>query len=704
MKRVFFLIAGVLVIFAGCQNAQKRDTMTENPLLKDFDTRFQVPPFADIDTAHYLPAFKQAIQKHNDEIQTIAEQPAEPDFENTIAALDYSGMLLDKVSSVFFNMTSAHTNDQLQQIAREVSPMLSKHRDNIRLNRDLFARVKAVYDQRDELDLTTEQETLLDKTYENFVRGGANLPEEKRARFREINERMSVLTLNFGEHVLNETNEFKMFIDDEADLAGLPKSVRDAAAESAADAGKEGQWLFTIHKPSLIPFLQYSDKRGLREKMYKAYINQGDNGDENDNKELINEIVNLRIERAHLLGYDNHAEYVLEKNMAKKPENVYAQLEKIWKHALPAAKEEARRLQEMINESGENFDLKPWDWWYYAEKLKKAKYDLDESETRPYFQLENVRKGAFDVAGKLFGLEFTPLEKMPVYHEDVQVYEVTENGGEHVGVLYMDFHPRESKRGGAWMTSFQSQYKKDGKDNRPVIQVVTNFTKPTDDTPSLLSWDEATTLFHEFGHALHGLLSDCTYPAIAGTNVPRDFVELPSQIMENWAGEPKVMKQYAMHYETGDPIPDALIEKIKNAGNFNQGFETLEYLAAAFLDMDYHILEEKQELDVNAFEDKSMERIGMIPEIESRYRSTYFRHVFSGGYSAGYYSYNWAAVLDADAFNAFKENGLFDSETARAFRENILEKGGAGDPMENYKAFRGQEPKVDPLLERKGML
>jgi peptidyl-dipeptidase Dcp len=600
-------------------------------------------------------------------------------------------------------MNSANTNKEIQKTAKIVSPMLSKHNDNIKLNEKLFAKIKVV-SESDNSGLNTEQKTLLEKSYKTFVRGGANLPEEKKDRFRKINERLSELTLKFGENILNETNEFKMWIENEDDLAGLSPSISEAAAMAAKEEGKENQWLFTIHKPSLIPFLQYSEKRELREKMFNAYINQGNNNDKNDNKSIVNEIVNLRLERALMLGYKNHADFILEDNMAKTPESIYNKLGEIWNYAQETAKEEVADLQKLIDKEGGDFKLKPWDWWYYSEKVKKEKYDLDENELRPYFKLENVRQGAFDVATKLYGIQFTELPDMPIYHKDVLVYEVTEADGSHIGILYMDFYPRASKRGGAWMTSFRKQFKVDGKNVAPVIQTVMNFSKPTADKPALISFDEATTLFHEFGHALHGLLSKCTYRQTSGTSVSRDFVELPSQIMENWAGEPAVLKEYAKHYKTGEAIPQELIDKLEKSGHFNQGFITLEYLSAAILDLDWHTIIENKDFDVLDFEKQSMEKMGLIPEITVRYRSSYFRHIFAGGYSAGYYSYIWAAILDADAFQAFKETSLFDQETAKKFRENILEVGGTDDAREMYIRFRGEEPEIDALLKRKGFL
>ncbi|UCG53398.1 MAG: M3 family metallopeptidase [Candidatus Latescibacterota bacterium] len=697
MKRLvlFVFVVGMLPFVCLAQE--------QNPFLAEYDTPFGVPPFDAIQLEHYMPAFKEGIRLHDQEIDAIANNTEAPTFENTIEAMDRSGALLTRVSNVFFNLNSALTNDSMQELAKEIAPLLSKHRDDIRLNEKLFQRVKTLHEQKDALTLSAEQRMLLDEFYKDFVRGGANLDEEKKAELREINEKLSVLTLRFGENVLKENNAFEMVIDDEKDLAGLPEAVISGAAETAQDRGHEGKWVFTLHKPSMIPFLQYSQRRELREKIFKAYINRGNNDNELDNKKILLEIAALRVKRAHLLGYQTHADFVLEENMAKKPEAVYELLNKLWAPALARAKAEAKELQEMIDKEGGGFKLEAWDWWCYAEKVKKAKYDLDEEMLRPFFKLENVREGAFSVATKLYGITFEEVTGIPTYHEDVRVYEVNEADGSHIGLLYVDYFPRESKRGGAWMSAYRSQSKRDGKRVTPVIVNCGNFSKPTGDKPALLSWDEVTTLFHEFGHGLHGLLSNCTYETLSGTNVATDFVELPSQIMENWASEPAVLKWYAVHYETGEAMPDGLIEKIRKAKHFNQGFATTEYLAASFLDMDWHTLERTERLEPLSFEDKCLGEIGLIPEIVTRYRSPYFRHIFAGGYSAGYYSYIWAEVLDADAFQAFKETDLFDRKTAQAFRENILAAGGTEEPMTLYKRFRGAEPKIDALLERRGL-
>ncbi|MBC8357851.1 MAG: M3 family metallopeptidase [Candidatus Aminicenantes bacterium] len=697
MKKTFLLLVMAGVLF---WSGSKQE---DNPLLSEFKTTFQVPPFDKIMEEHYLPAFKEGIEQQKKEIDEIINNTEIPNFKNTIEALESTGALLRRVSNVFYVLNGTETNDHMQEIAKEIAPLLSKHRDDIRLNEKLFKRIKAVYVQRDKSDFTVEQKTLLEKYYKDFVRGGANLDMEKKVRLREINKELSLLTLKFGENILKENNRFELVIEKKDDLAGLPEAVIKGAAEAASKRRYEGKWVFTLHKPSMIPFLQYSEKRELREKIFKAYINRGNNNDELDNKAILARIAAFRVEKAYLLGYKTHAHFVLEQNMAEKPENVYSFLNRLWNPALEMAKKEAKELQEMIRKEGKDFKLQSWDWWYYTEKLKKAKYDLDEEMLRPYFKLENVIQGAFYVANKLYGIQFVERTDIPKYHEVVKVFEVKEADGSHIGILYTDYFPRASKRGGAWMNSFRKQSKLGGKEVHPVITNNGNFSKPTGNKPALISSEEVKTLFHEFGHALHGLLSNCTYNRLSGTSVPRDFVELPSQIMENWALEPDVLKIYAKHYETGEVIPQVLINKLKKAGLFNQGFASVEYLAASFLDMDWHTLTEAKELDPGEFETKSLSKIGLIPEIIVRYRSPYFNHIFSGGYSSGYYSYIWAEVLDADAFEAFKETSLFDQKTAQAFRKNILERGGTEDPMTLYKSFRGAEPKVESLLKRRGL-
>lgn len=690
---------------AGLWTFMTATAFSANPLLTDWTTPFQVPPFDAVQLDDYRPAFEEAMRVHQQEVVAISTQRAAPTFENTIAALDRSGLLLDRVNSLFSAMKSSMNNEQLEAIARDIVPALSQHEDDIKLNDLLFQRVQAVHAAREQMNLTAEQRQLLQEYYRGFVRGGANLPPARKEQLKELNARLSLLAVQFGEHVLKEENRFELVVDQPSDLAGLPPNVLAAAAVAAQERGHPSKWVFTLHKPSMIPFLQYAERRELRERIYRAYLNRGDHGDELDNKAGLAEIARLRAQRARLLGYPTHARYVLEENMAKDPARVYELLLRIWEPALRRAREEAADMQAQIDQQGGGFQLAPWDWWFYAEKVKRTKYDLDEEMLRPYFQLENVRQGAFDLATRLYGLRFEPRADLPVYHPDVSAFAVRDAAGTHVGVLYVDYFPRASKRGGAWMGEFRQQMKLAGADVRPVIYNVGNFSKPTPGHPSLLSREEVETLFHEFGHALHGLLSDCTYKTIAGTNVARDFVELPSQIMENWATEPAVLRQYARHFETNEPMPDELIQKIRRARHFNQGFATTEYLAAAFLDLDWHTrIEPDQEVDVPAFEQDSLRRIGLIPEILPRYRSTYFNHIFSGGYSAGYYAYIWAEVLAADAFQAFQETGdIFNPQVARAFQEQILSRGATEEPMELYRRFRGREPSIDPLLARRGL-
>ncbi|MFO7979342.1 MAG: M3 family metallopeptidase [Candidatus Aminicenantes bacterium] len=693
----------IVFVMVACLCAMTCTKQEKNPFFSDWKTEFSIPPFDQIQKEHYLPAFEKGIEQEKQEIEKIVDNENDPTFENTLEALEESGALLRKVSSVFNVLNGSMTDEKMQEIDEQVTPLLSNHRDDILFNEVLFQRIKTVYDQRDQLDLTQEQSTLLEKYYQDFVRGGANLSQDKKDELRKINEELSNLTMKFGQHVLKENNRYELVIENEDDLAGLPQSVIDGASKAAQDRDYEGKWVFTLHRSSITPFLTYSEKRDLREEIFKAYINRCSHDDELDNKEIASRIAYLRVKRAHILGYETHARYVLEENMAKKPENVYDLMYQIWEPALEKAKQESKELQELIDEEGKDFKLQPWDWWYYAEKLKKKKFELSDEMVKPYFEMNNVREGVFYVAHQLYGIDFVERTDLPKYHPDVKVFEVKDKDGSHIGIFFADYYSRASKRGGAWMNSFRKQYKLEGKETTPIVTNNLNLTKPSGDNPALLTFDEATTLFHEFGHALHGLLSDCTYPRLSGTSVPRDFVELPSQIMEHWASEPEVLKEYAKHYQTGETIPQELIDKIEKAGHFNQGFVTVEYLAAAFLDMDWHTLTEPEEHDVFKFENESMDKIGMIPEIVVRYRTPYFQHIFSGGYSSGYYSYIWSEVLDCDAFHAFKETSLFDEETANAFRNNILEKGGTQDPMVLYKNFRGKEPEVKYLLEKRGL-
>ena len=681
------------------------DAASQNPFFSTYTTPFGVPPFAQIKNEHFEPAFMEGMNRQAAEIAAITAQKEAPTFANTILALENSGDLMDRVGTVFFNFNNANTNDGLQKIAQILSPKLSKHRDDIQLNAELFKRIKTVYDQRNSLKMTGEQKMLLEKTYKGFVRSGAALSAEKQERMRKINAEMSLLTLKFGQNLLAENNNYTLVIEKPEDLSGLPTSLIAAAADDAKKRKMEGKWVFTLQNPSIMPFLQYADNRALREKIFKAYLERGNHNDAYDNKALMTNIVAVRAEKAALLGYENHAAYVLEESMAQTPAKVSALLNQLWTATVPVTKQEAAELQTMMDKDGKNEKLESWDWRYYAEKLRKQKYDLKEEELRPYFSLDNVRQGIFTLCQRLYGLKFEPRADIPVYHEEVMAYEVKEANGQPVGIMYMDFHPRASKRGGAWMTSYRKQELQNGKRIAPVVSIVCNFSRPTGGAPALLSMDEVHTFFHEFGHALHGLLSNVTYGSLSGTSVPRDFVELPSQIMENWSTEPEMMKLYAKHYQTGEIIPEALIEKMKKSSLFNQGFETSEYLAASLLDMSYHTLKPGQTpTDVLTFEKEAMDKIGLISQIPPRYRTTYFQHIFSGGYSAGYYSYIWSAVLDADAFEVFKQKGLFDQKSAQSFRKNVLEKGGTDEPMKLYLNFRGAEPDIKPLLRRRGLL
>ena len=672
-----------------------------NPLLAKWTTPFGVPPFDKIKTEHFFPAFEAAIADERLEVEAIANNPQAPTFANTLDALDAAGELLSQVGGVFYSMISAETSDALQEIAQKVAPLTSALRDDILMNEKLFARVKAVLEQREKLGLNPEQLRLVEETYKDFVRGGANLDPEKKKRMRAINEQLSVLELQFNDNVLKETNAFKLVIDKKEDLSGLPETPINAAAEAAKVAGMEGKWVFTLNYPSIWPFMTYADNRELRRQLFSAYIRRGDNGNAQDNKETLIKIAGLRAEAAALLGYTTHADFVLEKRMAKTPDKVYDLLNRLWAPALRVSIREREDQQALIRKEGNDFKLEPWDWWYYTEKVKKARFDLDENEVRQYFKLENVVDGAFGVAGRLYGLRFIERKDLPKYNPEVRTFEVRDADGSHLGVFYADFHPRPSKRGGAWSGGFRDQYFKDGKDIRPVVTNVCNFTRPSGETPALLSLEEVETLYHELGHGLHSLLKRIHYKSLGG--IPRDFVELPSQIMEHWATEPEVLKTYARHWKTGELIPEETVTKIKKAATFNQGFVTVEYLAASYLDMDWHTLAGVNVTDANVFEKASMEKIGLIPEIVTRYRSPFFRHIFEGGYDAGYYSYIWSEVLDCDAFEAFKEKRIFAPATALSFRKNILEKSGSEDAMEMYLKFRGREPSVEPLLEKRGL-
>lgn len=708
MKKTKIILTLALVMtMLSCkkESEEKTQDMNENPLLAEtFNTPYGVPPFDLIKEEHFEPAILEAIKIHQAEIDAIANSTEEPTFENTILAMENSGALLKRNMRIFSNLTSANTSDNLQEIAAKLSPELSKHSDNISLNEKLFQRVKAVYDKKQSLNLGLEEAKLLEEAYKGFIKSGANLSDEDKDKLRKINEELALLTLEFGNNVLAANNKYELVIEKKEDLAGLPEGVIQAAAETAKEKGKDGKWVFTLQNASVMPFLQYADNRELRKEILNAYQNRG-NGGEFDNNEKLKRIANLRLEKSNLLGYKTFADYALDDTMAKSPKGVYDLLNKLWVPALEKAKQEEAEIKKMMQADGITGEVQPYDWRYYTEKIRKAKYDLDEQEVKPYLSLENVQNGVFGVCEKLYGLKFEKVENAPVYHPEATLWKVSEKNGDHVGVLYMDFHPRASKRGGAWMTSYSEQSIVNGKRIAPVISIVCNFTKPVGDTPSLLTFDEALTYFHEFGHALHGLLSNTKYESLSGTNVSRDFVELPSQVLENWGSDPAVLKTYAKHYKTGEAIPDALIKKIDQVGTFDQGFATVEYLAASLLDMDYHTQTEPITINVDTFEDASMKKIGLSRAILPRYRSTYFLHIFSDpvGYASGYYSYIWSGVLDTDAFEAFKSTDLFNPEKAEAFRKNILEKGNTEDAMELYKRFRGAEPSIEPLLKKRGL-
>jgi peptidyl-dipeptidase Dcp len=705
MKKNYLSIALSAVIPFGmaAEENKIKSNMNENPFFTEYATPFAVPPFDKIRIEHYKPAFLQGMEEHQREIDAIVHHAAPPDFENTIVALDQCGSRLRKVSSVFSGLNSANTSNEMQALNRELSPLMSEHYDDIMLNKKLFDKVKYVYERRNDAPLNKEQKKLLEETYKDFVRSGAHLSEEKQNRLRELNRKISLLQLTFGQNMLKETNDFQLITDKKEDLSGLPQSLIHVAADEAKAAGMDGKWIFTLHNPSIMPFLQFSDKRELREKIFMGYVNRGNNHNDADNKEVVKQLVTLRLEKAKLLGYENYAAFALENRMAKNEKNVYELLDNVWAPALAKAKEEAADLQAMMEKEGVAGELKSWDWRYYNEKVKKEKYDIDENEVRPYFKLENVLEGLFYVVNKLYDLSFAEIKDIPKPHDEALAFECKNADGTHRGVLYMDFFPRSSKRGGAWCGSYRTQTYKDGKRVGPVVTIVCNFTKPSAGLPALLSIDEAETMFHEFGHALHSFFKDVHYYGVS--SVPRDFVELPSQVMEHWVLEPEVLKVYAHHYQTGEIIPEALVRKIDRSSKYGQGFATAEYLQAAFLDMDYHVLKEiPSSFDILKFEAESMNRRNALSQIPPRYRTTYFNHTMGGGYTAGYYSYMWSETLDADAFNAFKETGdLFDANTAKKFRDFILTPGSIDDAMEMYKNFRGKEPSIEPLLINRGL-
>lgn len=672
-----------------------------NPFLEEYKTIHQTIPFDQIKTEHYEPAFEEGIKEQQQEIDAIVNQRSIATFENTIEALEQSGELLGRVSNVFYALLSAESNDEMMEISQRISPKLSEHGNNINLNEKLFERVKFVYDQQDKLDLNPEQKKLLDETYNGFVRSGANLKGDDREEYRKLSAELSQLTLSFGQNALKETNKFEMLLTDPADLAGLPQSAVDAAAMMAQNKGKEG-WMVDLSYPSYGPFMKYSSRRDLREKLYKAYSTRCING-EFDNIENMKRITEVRRQLAKLMGKDTYADYVLEKRMAKNNQNVYDLLNQLLKAYKPVAVKEVKEVEKYAQKlDGKKFKLMPWDWSYYADKLKDNKYELNDELLKPYFELEKVKKGVFGLATDLYGITFKKNTEIPVYHPDVEAFEVYDADGSFLAVLYTDFHPRAGKRAGAWMTEFKGQWKENGENSRPHITIVMNFTPPTADKPALLTFDEVETFLHEFGHSIHGMMANTTYESLSGTNVYRDFVELPSQVMENWLTEKDYLDKFATHYQTGEKIPFDLVKKIKDASNFNAAYACLRQLSFGYLDMAWHT-QTAPVTDAIAFERSAMASTQLLPIVEGSLMGPTFSHIFAGGYAAGYYSYKWAEVLDADAFDMFRQNGIFDKETAAAFRKNILEKGGTEDPMELYKQFRGHAPEINALMKRDGI-
>lgn len=692
-----------LMVVAGCKGGGDAAGTQDNPLMRPYETKYGVPPFDAIKLSDYEPALRAAIERHEEEIRAITDNSAEATFENTVVAYSYSGQDLDRVASVFYNLLSAESSPEMQALAEKLSPVFSSHSDNVLLNEKLFARVKAVYEQRESLGLAGEDLRLVEETYKHFARAGANLSDADKAKLREVNQALAQASLKFGQNLLAETNGMELLIADESQLSGLPESVRAAGAQSAQAAGKTG-WRFTPHKPSMLPFLTYSESPELRAELYKTYYTRGNRDNENDNKELVRTMANLRLQKAKLLGYDTYAAYVLEDRMAKTPAAVMEVLNAMWTNAIAAAKREKNELERVMRAEGKQDALAAADWWHYTEKVRKEKYDLDEEMLRPYLSVDSVREGIFELSRRLYGITFRRDATLPVYHKDVEAYEVLNEDGSHLSVIYLDYYPRAGKGAGAWCTTYQSQYtKQNGENVAPVVSIVANFTPPAAGQPALLSFDEAETFFHEFGHALHAFFSQIKYPSLGG--VPRDFVEMPSQLMEHWASHPQFLPIYARHYLTGEPMPKELIDKINASRHFNNGFTATELTAASLLDMSYHMLAEPLAGDVNEFERAKMEEIGLIPEILPRYRSTYFSHIFDGGYSAGYYGYTWSEMLDADIFQVFEESGdIFSREVATAFREKILKRGGTRDALEMFKDFRGRGPKIDALLKNRGFV
>ena len=712
MRKLIFISALLLIV--ACQDQSKMDPNI-NPFFQSWDTAYEVPPFMDIKDEHYMPAYKKGMEENLSEIDVIVNNTEAPTFSNTIEELERTGKLLGKVSRVFSNLASSNTNPQLQELQRELSPMLSAHYDKISLNEELFKRVETIWQERDAIDLTSEQLKLLNDTRKQFVRSGALMSEEQKKQITKINSELSGLSTSFGQNLLAETNGFELILE-KSDLDGLSEGTIAAASDAASQKMEKAEtkedkekykdkFVFTPHRSSMYPFLTESTRRDLREQLYNSYVMRGDNNNETDNKEIAAQIAKLRAERAEIMGYKSHAHFVLDNNMLKTPEEVYDLLTKLWDPAVKRAKAEIADMQVVANAEGQTFEVAAWDWWHYSEKVRKEKYNLDESAIKPYLSLDNVLEGVFNTTNKLWGLSFTEIFDIDLYHPDARIWEVKDKDGSHLGVFIGDYFTRSNKRGGAWMSSFKGQSNLDGRE-RPIIVNVCNFPAPVGDNPALLSFDNVVTLFHEFGHAMHGTLTDVTYGSMAGTSGPRDFIELPSQLLEHWASEPEVLKSFATHYETGEAIPDDLINKLLKASKFNQGFINTEYLAASLLDMDWHSIsaEQAQQLDANKFESESLKKYGLLDEIAPRYRTTYFAHIFSGGYSSGYYSYVHAAVLDSDAFEAFKEVGdVFDAELSSRLRETIYSKGSTEDAMDLFVNFRGRKAVIEPLLKVRGL-
>ncbi len=712
MKKILILLSVSILLFLSCKENKNTDknssittidsTMNTNTLLAEWDTQFGVPPFDKIKSEDYLPAFKEAVSLHKKEISVIVNSKEKPTFKNTVEAIETSGKMLSRFTSVFFAISAANTDDVLKETRKSISPELTAHFDEISLNTKLFNRVKAVYEQKETLGLSAEEMRLLTEMYKGYVRAGVNLEGKDKEQLKAINKRLSELSTTFGDNLLDETNDFELHITDKKELGSLSVSLIAGAEAEAKKRGHDSGWSFTLQRPSINPFLQTSPNRDFREQLFQGYALRGDNDNAKDNKKILLEMANLRAEKANMLGFETHADYVLSDAMAEKPKAVYDFMDKLWPFALNMAKSERKALAAMMKKDGVEGDFRGSDWRYYVAKLREERYNFNEDETRPYFEFTAVREGVFMLSKKLFGLTFKELKDVPKWHEDQQVFEVLEADGKHLGVVYMDFFTRESKRGGAWMNALRQQSNVDGFVT-PIVTNNFNFPPPTKDTPSLLSFSEAQTLFHEFGHALHGLFSNVKYRSLSGTSVPRDFVEFPSQVMENWMSEPEVLALYAKHYKTGEVIPAAMIEKMNKANSFNEGFRTVEYMAAAYLDMNWHTLKTPDaEIDVRKFEKDFLKKMGLIDEILPRYRSNYYAHIFSGGYSSGYYSYLWSEVLDADTFDEFKKTGnIFDPTLAKKYR-HMLSSGGSKSGMELYKEFIGRSPEIAPLLKKKG--